>query len=84
MPIKGLNDEQIDLLIEILPVVYHGTENTIVPTLRKIRDCDDLNSDDRKHIDDWNKAPAESGGYKGALALTYIIIKYFKERGVEI
>ncbi len=76
MPIKKLTKEQINLLIEIIPLVNEKAINTIVPVLSKMRDGEDLNEEDEKHIKDWGVAP-EGGGYRAAKALTYIVIKYF-------
>lgn len=83
MAVSELTDEQRNLLIEIIPLVYRRSENTIAQTLRKIRNGEDLNDDDKKYIKSWNKAP-KGGAYKAAKALTYIVIKHFKERGVKI
>ncbi len=56
--------------------------DTIVPVLRKIRDGDQsLSAEDREIIKTWMP---DDNSYKIAKALVYIVIKHFKDRGVDI
>lgn len=81
MPISELTDEQRNQLIEIMPVVYKGTTNTIGRVLRKIRDGEKIDDNDKELIEKWDVAPKEGGGYKAGMCLTHIVIQHFKKHG---
>lgn len=79
MPISELTNEQRNQLIEIMPVVYKGTTNTIGRVLRKIRDGEKIDDNDKELIEKWDVAPKEGGGYKAGMCLTHIVIQHFKK-----
>jgi len=77
--IKDIKDEDIDILIEILPTV-NGTTNKIVPILQEIRKNPgySLNKDEIKTIVAWNVKPQDTtkgDSTKAAKALVYIVLK---------
>lgn len=80
MAISDLKDDHIKQLIEMVPVVYKGTENTIVPVLKKIRKGIPIDSKEKKLINTWGIVPDEGkgGGYKADMFLAYIIVHWFK------
>lgn len=84
MAISDLNGDHINQLIDMIPVVYEGTENTIVPVLEKIRDRIPIDAEEKKLIETWSVVPAKGkgGGYKAAMCLTYILIQRFKENNL--
>ena len=78
--IEDIASKDIDILIEILPVINEKTTNTIVPILRHIRKKTEYspNKDEIEIIKAWNVQPQETkkfDGTKAAKALVYIVLK---------
>ena len=78
--IENIASKDIDILIEILPVVNKKTTNTIVPILRDIRKKTEYspNKHEIEIIKAWNVQPQKTNtfdGTKAAKALVYIVLK---------
>ena len=78
--IEDIPSKDIDILIEILPLVNEKTTNTIVPILRKIRKNPRYSPSEYEIeiITKWNIQPQNTkkfDGTKAGKALVYIILK---------
>ena len=79
MPVSALTEDDIKQLIRMIPVIYEGTENTIVPILEKIINRKQIDAAERERFDTWGVKPAPGGAYSADMCLAYIIKKWFKD-----
>ena len=78
MPVSALKKDDIKQLIRMIPVVYKGTGNTIVPVLEKLINRKPIDSKERELFKKWSVKPAPGGGYSAGMCLNYIIRVWFK------
>jgi hypothetical protein len=80
MAVKDLDVCQIRQLIEMIPVVYEGTDNTIVQVLEKLINSKPIDQTERDLIKTWGVKPAPGGGYSAGMCLNYIIRIWLEDR----
>jgi len=59
MPVSALTEDDIKQLIRMIPVVYEGTGNTIVPVLEKVINKISINPKETVLFETWSVLPAE-------------------------